>query len=103
QVGDDSLKAGRVRAPAAEAVAVLDLNPVAVGAVQEEVTRLLRQFLPWSLEIYAVALGDGLGELVVVVRGAHCPGRDRPLPDRQRRVRHHELGIDLHLRAETGA
>ena len=48
-------------------------------------------------------LGDRLGHLLVVVGGAGRPGQDRPLVERQRRVGHDQLGVDLHLRPEAGA
>ena len=103
EVRDDPLERGRVRAPAAEPVAVGDLDAVAVGPVQEEVARGLRQVLPRRLEVDVVALGDRLDQLVVVLRRARRPRRDRALADRQRRVGHDQLGIDLHLRPEPGA
>ena len=46
---------------------------------------------------------DRLGHLLVVVRAARRPRQDRPVVQRQRRVRHDQLGVDLHLRAEPGA
>ncbi len=61
------------------------------------------QVLPRRVEVDVVALGDRLGELVVVVGGAHRPRGDRALADRQRRVGDDELGVDLHLRAQPGA
>ena len=48
-------------------------------------------------------LGDRLGHLLVVVRCARGPGQDRALAERQARVRHDQLRVDLHLRAEPGA
>ena len=103
EVGDDPLERRHVRALAAHPVAVGDVQPVAVGAVQEEVLLLLRQVLPRRVEVDLVALGDRLRDLLVVARRPARPRQDRALVDRQRRVRHHELGVDLHLRAEPGA
>ena len=64
---------------------------------------LLGQLLPGGVEVHAVLLGDRLGHLGVVVGGARGPRRDRPFADRQRRVGDHQLGVDLHHRAEAGA
>ena len=83
EVGNDPLELGRVGAPAPEPVAVGDLDAVAVGAVQEEVARLVGQVLPRGLEVDLVALGDRLGQLVVVVGGADRP-RARSRPRRSR-------------------
>ena len=55
------------------------------------------------LEVDLPLLGDRLGHLLVVVRGAGGPGQDRPLAQRQRRVGHDQLRVDLHLRAEARA
>ena len=103
EVGHDPLELGRVGAPAAEAVAIGDLNALAVGAVEEELAGLRRQVLPRRVEVDVVALGDRLRELVVVVGRAHRPRGDRPLADRQRRVGDDQLGVDLHLRAQPRA
>src|SRR5581483_10078382 len=69
--GHDPLELGGVRTAAPEAVAIRDLDSIAVGPIEEELARLLRQLLPRRLEIDSVALRDRLGELVVVVRSAH--------------------------------
>ena len=103
EVGDDPLEVRHVRALAPHAIAVRDVDPVAVGALQEQVPLLLRQVLPRRLEVDLVALGDRLRDLVVVRRRAARPRQDRALADRQRRVGHHQLGVDLHLRAEPRA
>ena len=73
EVRDDALEARRVRAPAAVAVAVGDLDAVAVGAVEEEVALVLVELLPRRLEVDAVLLGDRLGDLLVVLRRASSP------------------------------
>ena len=46
---------------------------------------------------------DRLRDLLVVRRRRRRPRCQRALADRQRRVRHHEIRVDLHLRAEAGA
>src|SRR5581483_8919085 len=101
--GHDPLELGGVRTAAPEAVAIRDLDSIAVGPIEEELARLLRQLLPRRLEIDSVALRDRLRELVVVVRSAHRPRRDRALADRERGIRDHEVRVDLHLRAQAGA
>ena len=103
EVGDDPLEVRHVGALAPHAVAVGDVDPVAVGAVEEQVLLLLRQVLPRRLEVDLVALGDRLRDLLVVGRRAARPRQDRALVDRQRRVGHHQLRVDLHLRPEPGA
>ena len=75
---------------------------LAVGAVQEQVLLLVRQLLPRRVEVDLVRLGDRLRDLLVVVATrSFAHGSDRALADRQRRVRHDQLGVDLHLRAEA--
>ena len=65
---------------------------------------LLGQLLPGRVEVDAVALGDRLGRparsswTTLFAHGAIAPSRDR-----QRRVGHDQLGVDLHLRAQPGA
>ena len=59
--------------------------------------------LPRRLEVDVVLLGDGLGDLLVVLRRRARPRRQRALADRQRRIGHDQLGVDLHLRAEPRA
>ena len=102
QALDDALKARRIGACAPEAIAVGDRQPL-VGAVQEQLAHLNRQLLPRLVEVDAVAFGNRLGHLLVVVRRAARPGRERPLDDRQRGIGHDQLGVDLHLRAQPGA
>jgi hypothetical protein len=103
EVGHDALEGGHVRAAAPVAVAVGDVDPVAVRAVQERLANLLGQVLPGDVHVHFPLLGDRLRHLVVVVRGARGPGQDRALGQRQARVRDDQVGIDLHLRAEAGA
>ena len=103
QVRDDALEGGRVRAPAAVAVAVRDVDPVAVRAVQEAVADVLGEVLPGTVHVDLPLVRDRLRHLLVVVRGAGGPRQDRPVVQRQRRVRHDQLGVDLHLRAEPRA
>ena len=103
EVGDDAFEAGLVRAPPAVAVAVGDLQALAAGAVQEQVAVLLGELLPGGVEVDAVALGDRLGDLGVVVGDAARPRRDRALRDREAGVGDEHLGVDLHLGAEAGA
>ena len=103
EVRDDALERRHVGPLAAHPVAVGDVELVAVRAVQEEVAALLRQVLPRRVHVHLVALRDRLRDLLVVRRRAGRPRQDRPLVDRQRRVRHHEVRVDLHHRAEARA
>ena len=97
----DALERSHVGPPPPHPVAVGDVHPLALGAVQEEILILLGEVLPRHVEVDAVLLADRLCELLVVV-GPRAPGQDRALVDRQRRV-HHEVRVDLHLGAEAGA
>ena len=103
QVLDDPLKARRIRAPAPVAVAVGDVQLLAVGPIQEQVAVLLGEVFPGGVQIDVVALRDRLGHLLVVVRHAVRPRHDRALAHRQRRVGHEQLRVDLHLRAQPRA
>ena len=51
KVRDDALEARRVRAPAAVAVLVRDLDAVAVGAVEEQVALVVGQLRPRRVEV----------------------------------------------------
>ena len=72
------------------------------GAVEEELLRVGREVLPRGLEVDVIALGDRLGEHPGRSSPTVCPHRprcDRALGQCQhRRVGHHQVGIDLHLR-----
>ena len=103
EVRHDPLRGGHVRPLAPHPVAVRDVQLVPVRAVQEEVLLGLAELLPRCLDVDLVALGDRLRDLLVVAGGAARPRQDRALVERQRRVRHHELGVDLHLGAEARA
>ncbi len=100
---DDPLEREHVRAPAAHAVAVGDVDALAVGAVEEPVLLLLGQLAPGRVEVDLVALGDGLDDGLVVARVADRPRDERPLADRERRVRDEQVRVDLLLRPEAGA
>ena len=58
---DDALEREHVRALAAHAVAVLDVDALAAGALEEQVALLLRQLGPRRLEVDLVAVGDAPG------------------------------------------
>ncbi len=64
---------------------------------------LVSQLLPWHFQIDSVAIGDRLGHLLVVVGAAVRPRREGPFADRQRRIGHDQVRVDLHLRAQAGA
>ena len=97
EVRDDPLEPRRVGALASVAVAVAHLDRFAVGAVEEGPLLRLAQRAPGRLEVDPVALRQGGGHLVVVGRAARRPRRQRALPDRELRVGHDQLGVDLEL------
>ena len=63
----------------------------------------LGQIGPGGVEIDLVAVGDRVDHLGVEVRVDHRPRHQRPLGDRERRIGHDEIGVDLTLGAEPGA
>src|SRR5439155_12640173 len=70
---DDPLEREHVRALAPHPVPVLDVDAVAVGAVEEVVLLLLGQFLPGRLEVDLVPVGDRLDHRLVEARVAERP------------------------------
>ncbi len=100
---DDALEGQHVRAAPAHAVAVRDVDLVAVRPVQEEVLLLLGELLPRLVHVDLVALGDRLDDRLVVARAPHRPGDERALGDREAGIGNEQVGIDLLLRAEAGA
>ena len=103
EVLDDPLEGEHVRALATHPVAVADVDPLAVGAVQEEVLLLGRQVLPRPVEVDLPLVGDPLDDGLVEARAARRPRDERALADRERRIGDEEVGVDLLLRAEAGA
>ena len=100
---DDPLEGEHVRAAPAHPVAVADVEPLTLGAVQEEVLLLVRQVLPRLVEWNLVALGDRLDDGLVETRVPHRPRDECTLRDRKRRIRHEQVRVDLLLRPEAGA
>ena len=78
---DDALEARRVGALAPVAVAVADLDGLAVGAVEKDVALLGRQRPPGALDVDPEAFGECRSHLLVVARAAAGPRRERPLRD----------------------
>ena len=103
QVRDEALERHRVLALAAHAVPVGDEDPIAVGAEQEPVLLLALELAPRAVEVDLVAVGDGLDDGLVEAAVRDAPRHERALRDRERRVGHEQVGIDLELRAEAGA
>ena len=103
EVLDDPLEGEHVRAAPAHPVPVPDVDPLAVGAVEEEVLLLLGQVLPRLLEVELPLVGDPLDDGLVEARAACRPGDERALADRKRRVGDEQIGVDLLLRAEPRA
>src|SRR5207342_3477602 len=79
---DDPLEREHVRALAAHPVAVLDIDAVTVGAVQEELLLLLGELLPRDVEVDLVAVGDRLDDGLVEARVAERPRDERAFADR---------------------
>ena len=100
---DDALEGEHVGALAAHPVPVLDVDLVAVRAEEEEALPLLVEVLPRRLEVDLVAVGDRLDDGLVEARVAERPGDERALADRERRVGHQQVGVDLLLGPESGA
>ena len=101
--GDDPLEGHRVGAPPPHPVAVLDVELVALGAVQEEVLLLGRQVAPGRVGVDLVAVADRLHDRVVEAAVPDRPGHERAVADRDARVGDDQVGVDLELRAEAGA
>ncbi len=102
---DDALERRQVAARAAAPVAwpVGDVDLLIARAPQEQVALVAREIAPRDVDVDLVAVDDPVHELVEEARACEVPGCQGSLGDRQRRVGHDELGIDLELRAESGA
>ena len=101
--GDDSLEVDHVGAAPAHPVAVLDVDLVAVRAVEEVVLLLLGQLLPGDVGRDLVAVGDRLDHRLVEPGAADRPRHERAVVDRERRVGNEQIRVDLLLRAEARA
>ena len=64
---------------------------------------LRRELLPRLVEVDLPAVGDRLDHRFVEVRVADRPRDERALRDRERRIGHEQIRVDLLLRAEPGA
>ena len=103
EAGHDPLEGEHVRPPPAHAVAVGDVDLLAVRPEEEQVLLLLGQVLPRLVDVDLVALGDRLDDRLVVARAPDRPGDERALGDGEARVGDEQVGVDLLLRAEAGA
>ena len=103
EVAQDALERHRVLALAAHPVLVLDEDPVAVRAVEEPALLLLGQLAPRQVGVDLVAVGDRLDHALVEARAADRPRHERALGDRDGRVGHEHVRVDLELGAEAGA
>ena len=101
EVAQDALERHRVLALAAHPVLVLDEDPVAVRAVEEPALLLLGQLAPRQVGVDLVAVGDRLDHALVEARAADRPRHERAVGDRDRRVGHEHVRVDLELRAEA--
>ena len=100
---DDALEREHVRASPSHAVSVCDVHLVAARAVEEEVLLLLGELAPRLVDVDLVAVCDRLDNRLVVRGVADRPGHERALGDRELRIGHEEVGVDLLLGAEPGA
>ncbi len=77
----------------------------ALGAVEDDVLRLLRQLAPRRFEVEIVGAGERAQHLHVIGRGrvGLGPGHDRALLDRQRVVGDDEVLVEHQLLAEAVA
>ena len=103
EAGEQTLPGHAVRALAAEAVLVGHHDPLAVGALQEQILLGLGQLAPRHVERYVEALRDRQDERLEEVGAGHVPRLQRTAFDRHRRVGLHQLRIELRQRAETVA
>ncbi len=100
---DDALEGEHVRALPAHPVPVLDVHAIAIGAEEEQVLLLLGQVLPGRVEIDLVPICDRLDHGLVEARAADRPGDEGAISDREGRVGHQHVRVDLELRPEAGA
>src|SRR3954453_1722620 len=101
---DDAVEREHVLTPPPHAVAVLDVDLLAVGAVEEPVLLRLGQLGPRLGGVDLVAVGDRLDHGLVEAGGAaHRPRHERTVVDRERWVGNEQVRVDLLLRAEAGA
>ena len=80
QVRDDPFEDGHVAALEPRPVDVRHVQPLALGAVEEDILDLLRQRGPRARHVHLVPLGHRLDDLVVVLRTAARSKAAAPLP-----------------------
>jgi len=90
---------------APEPVLVDEGDLLVARAEQDDVLHGLRQLLPRRRHRHLVLPGDGFQRLLIIGRGGAGlgPGIDRAVTQAERAVRHHQLGLELQLRAEPVA
>src|SRR5690606_34271749 len=93
------------RAVAAHAVLVRERDLVFARAEQNDVLHRLRQLLPWRRDADLEVPRNGFERLLVIRRGiaGARPWVDRAIAERERAVRHDEIGLEPQLRAEAVA
>ena len=87
-------------------VAIADDHLLALLGIEQVVERLGRELGHRNVGIPAMGPGDGFHDLAEPRVGHRHPRprpEERPLGDRQRLVRHDQIGVDLEARPETGA
>ena len=97
---DDALVVRHVRPAATEPVAVLHVDLLRSRAVEDELAVLGLQLRPRRLDREAAEVGDAGDQAGEVLAACPRPRAQRAVGQRERRVRHDELRVDLELRAE---
>ncbi len=95
-------KLRRVGAPAAEAVLVLHVDRLALGAIEDELLVLGPELLPGRVDGEAADLGQPAQDPGEVLASRRRPWRDRPAVDREIGVGNDQLGVDLETGPEPG-
>ena len=103
QVVDDALEPDAVGPPPAEPVRVVDLVPLAAGAVEEDLAVLAGEVLPRGVDVDPVVVRDRFDQPLPVARVPDPPGLQSALAQGERRVRHDQLRVDDALEAEAVA
>src|SRR3712207_1297062 len=81
--------------PTPVTIPVGDVDPAALGTVEDDPLVLLRQLPPRPIEVYPVLLGEARKHAPVVLGPRVGPRHDGAVVDAQVPVGHHELGIYL--------
>jgi hypothetical protein len=95
KVADDAVEAGHVLPAAVVAVAVRDVDALAVGAEEDEVPVLIGQVAPRDVQVDPILLRKRAEHARMVLGLRVRPRHDGPLVHAQILVRHDERGVYL--------